>query len=308
MERFGSSCCIALVTSVLACASCDTTPGPRPAPSARATASGRASPVPAKKRRPEPIPLPPLKLAEPRLDLPVEGHGAAAVLVPVGATTSRPVLIALHGDEDTPQKHCDEWASVTRHPFILCPRGAAADTGGGKTYSFGSVDATKKELRAALASLKAKFGKHVGQAAVIAGFGRGADHAVPILLEDPAFFSRGLFVAGGYSAWSAGAATRFMAAGGQRVLWLCADSDCRESGRRNVAVSRGRGLGARLERAPKVARLDAAVARAIGEHWSWLVAGDPWWPSSSSDAGKPATDASVEPAPSAPLPARSAKP
>src|SRR5688500_9215499 len=46
------------------------------------------------------------------------------VSVPLGAHEPRPVVIALHGGSERPERACPEWRIATdAHPFVVCPRG-----------------------------------------------------------------------------------------------------------------------------------------------------------------------------------------
>ncbi len=87
------------------------------------------------------------------MDLEVPGFGKAAVAVPIGASSPRAIVIALHGAADRPEWACSVLRSIAGPaPFVLCPRGVqrtdfpASDA----RYTFGAVDATASELRAAL--------------------------------------------------------------------------------------------------------------------------------------------------------------
>jgi hypothetical protein len=60
----------------------------------------------------------------PFVNLPVEGHRAAVVSVPLGASSPRPLLVVTHGAGGSPEPHCAFWREMLGdRGFILCPRG-----------------------------------------------------------------------------------------------------------------------------------------------------------------------------------------
>src|SRR5689334_2604590 len=71
---------------------------------------------------PEPVTV---EAAQPFIELPVEGHGAAVVSLPLGARDKRPVVIATHGNYDRPEWQCEVWREIVGDAaFVLCPRGS----------------------------------------------------------------------------------------------------------------------------------------------------------------------------------------
>src|SRR5580693_3455986 len=46
------------------------------------------------------------------------------VSVPLGAREPRPIMIALHGGSEKPERACLAWRTITEaYPFVICPRG-----------------------------------------------------------------------------------------------------------------------------------------------------------------------------------------
>ena len=218
------------------CRGCKAGPrGAEPSPSGSVVASS----VPSSKRPPPPAVLDPLSAPAEAIPLRVPGFGDAMLSVPLGATQPRPLIIALHGNNDRPEWQCRSWRAIAqRNVWVLCPRGlrrydSAADD---PRFTYGSASQTAKELRAALTALKEKFQYYVAPGPVVlAGFSLGAGHAVAIANEEPEFFSRIVLIEGGTSNWSSGVATLFRDRGGKKVLFACGQESCRTK-----AVSRAR--------------------------------------------------------------------
>jgi hypothetical protein len=189
--------------------------------------------------------LSPLQAESWRIDLPVSGHGAATVAIPLGATSARPVLIALHGDSDRPEWHCGSWRGITGGTsFILCPRGVPR--AGTERFTYADAAATERELRAALRALKDRFGDYLAPSPVmLAGLTLGAERAV---------------------------ATR----GGQRVLFVCTRPGCRQSVESSVLFLTRAGAAAQVVDGGVGAHgLDATTSGTLARIWPWLVQGDP---------------------------------
>src|SRR5262245_45833853 len=44
--------------------------------------------------------------------------------IPIGAREPRPIMIALHGGSERPERACSAWRGITEaYPFVVCPRG-----------------------------------------------------------------------------------------------------------------------------------------------------------------------------------------
>jgi len=191
------------------------------------------------------------------------------------------VLIALHGTGDRPEWQCGTWRGISGpDSFVLCPRGVPYATGGGEErFTFRDAKSTEQELRAALRALKQHFGEYVAPgSAVLAGFSLGAIHALPILKQEPSFFSRVALVEGAAGGWSAGLAAIFARGGGKRVLFVCAQAACRARAQVAVRFSERAGLEAKLVDAGDIGHVfDGRVASAVKKDFPWLVDGEPRW-------------------------------
>ncbi len=283
---------------VLGLTACDSDGGRRPSPpaasAAPSTIPAAAPPAPALPRAAKPL------VADgPHVDLSAGGALAAHAVVPVGAATTRPTVVVLDAGSSSTDA-CRALGEITRHPFFLClvARPPAGTDGQGAPVPFSDALVVRGEVRGALRALKQKFPEHVGPSAVLIGRGAGADAAVTIALDEPAFFSKLVLVEGGFRAWSAGIATRFADGGGAGVVWLCESAACRAAAERNVAVSRGRNLIAYLDSVPAKASL-GQIADAVRGRWPALTDDDPWW---SGEGRAPAAPSGLGAAPAASAP------
>ncbi len=253
----------ALASFVALCAlwSCtcnDTKKGGAPA------ASGSASPVA----------LAPLEATAWRVELPVPGFAPASVAVPLGATRPRPIVVAIHGRSDRPEWQCGTWRGIVGgHVFVMCPRGKPAP---GERFTWSSAPDLAAELKAGLAALKQRFGAHVAPGSVVLiAHGLGADLALDIVRQEPAFFSRLVLIEGGHAAWSATLAGVFARGRGDRVVFACGTSDCAASAERAALfASRAGALGKPLL-TTSGAGVDGALLTALRGEWPWVVEGDP---------------------------------
>ena len=205
------------------------------------------------------------------------------VSVPTGATEPRPIVVVLHGDGGRPEPHCEIWRRITgATTFVLCPRGQALppDPSGQQRYTFPDPDRTQAELRAGLAALKARFGRHVAPGPVVlVGVGSAVVHVCAVMQQDPSFFTRVVLVGGPQHDWSSTQAATFATRGGQRVLFVCLDTQCRKRAERNVLFTERAGALARHAHAPRGTRgSDPALAEVLEPEWSWLIEGDPRYP------------------------------
>jgi hypothetical protein len=100
----------------------------------------------------------------PLVGLEVEDFRTAAVSVPLGSRGPRPVVIALHGNYDRPEWQCSVWREITEGvPWVLCPRGIPrADAPKGlDRWTYGSAEAVRSELSAALQALAQAYPEYV---------------------------------------------------------------------------------------------------------------------------------------------------
>lgn len=227
----------------------------------------------------EPRGLAPLRGDAELVGLPVAGFRDAVVSLPLGATTKKPVVLALHGNFDRPEWQCEVWRGIVQNTaFVLCPRGTPrADAAGLDRWEYGSRAKTREELLAALASLRERYVEHVADGPVVfTGFSLGAILGVGIVQSDPQRFARVVLTEGGQRGWSRATAKTFKAGGGERVLFACGQAGCVQNSKSLVAQLEKEAVPARVVSGGKVGHTyDGAVARAIAENWAWLTEGDP---------------------------------
>ncbi len=261
------------------------------APPATSVAAQSTSPPSAASARAPSRALEPLAADASRITLDVEGFKPAVLSVPLGSTEPRPLVVALHGNFDRPDWHCELWQSITHgYPFILCPRGVPRGDvpRSMDRWEYGSLDKTKKELDAGIAALEARFPGRLAKGPVVyLGFSLGAILGIQLAKKEPARFPRVVLIEGGLGGLDAAGIRRFHEGGGERVLIACGQADC---------AQKGKGLAKRLEKEGVLARVvdggrightyDGAIAEGIAREWPWLVEGLEGWPASPGKDGK----------------------
>jgi len=217
--------------------------------------------------------LEPLAAPSWRVALDVKGFGAASVAVPLGATSARPIVVVLHGQNDNAEWQCGSFRGVLgARPFVLCPAGQAASGG---QQGWGSVEDTAAELRAALAALKARYGAHVAKGSIaLVCYGEGATFAAELSRQEPSFFSRVALVNGDPTAFSPTASKIFAERGGKRVLFFCTNQPCDDRGvERAVLLQRG-GVQSKSVLRDVGPYLDQRFTDALKGELPWLLEGD----------------------------------
>ncbi|HEU4537134.1 MAG TPA: hypothetical protein VFS00_23595, partial [Polyangiaceae bacterium] len=234
-----------------------------------------------------PAALPPLT-GGPFAPLPVEGFAAAVVSLPTGATGPRPVVVAAHGNYDTPEWQCRVWrATVGDRGFVLCPRGVPRRDSPARDdirYEYASGAALEKELDAALAALGRAFAGYVdAEGIVYTGFSLGANMGTGIVRRRPERFPRVVLTEGG-STWAPAAAAAFAKGGGARVLWACGQPGCVQASERSAAALAKAGLGGRVVYAKGAGHTyGPPVSDQIHAAFAWLVEGDSRWAGAPAD-------------------------
>jgi pimeloyl-ACP methyl ester carboxylesterase len=210
----------------------------------------------------------------------VDGKDKIGVVsVPLGAREPRPIMIALHGGSEKPERACRAWRTITEaYPFVICPHGW-----GGNESRLGWANAadTNQRIARALAATKTAFGAWVEdtRSVVLAGFSMGGSQVPLVARRDPGTYRR---IVVGDAAHDPRAALAFAgpwaAGGGERALFLCTTSGCEPSMRaaaRKVARERAT---ARLNIAPtQVHGLSERAAQSMRRDWAWLVEGAEGW-------------------------------
>jgi len=201
------------------------------------------------------------------------------VSVPLGAREPRPIVIALHGGSEKPERACPAWRGITEaYPFVICPRGW-----GGNESRLGWINPsdTNQRIARAVAATKKTFGSWVEdtRSSVLAGFSMGGSQVALVARRDPQTYRR---IVVGDSAHDPRAALGFardwVTGGGERALFLCTTSGCEPSMRAAARkVARERAL-ARLNIAPtQVHALSERAVQSMRRDWAWLVEGAEGW-------------------------------
>ena len=259
-------------------------PGALPAPPVPAPASALALPSPPAPppAAPPPAPTepPPLEATEPFLDLPVEGHAAAVVSLPLGARGKRPVVIAAHGNFNRPEWQCDVWRGIVGdRAFVLCPRGFTRPDSPSRDdvrFSYETNQSLEREVRDALAALQARFPEHADvDQPLYTGFSLGAIMGVSIAVRAPAQVPRLVLIEGGHDKWTPASAAAFAAGGGKRVLFVCSQASCELDAKRARRSLDAAGVAARVVRGRDVGhRYDGPTADETKRALSWVLEGD----------------------------------
>lgn len=216
--------------------------------------------------------LAPLTAESWRVALPVPGFGAASVALPLGATTPRPIVVVLHGQQDQAEWQCGSFRGVLGGSlFVLCPTGQAQ----GGRYGWGSVDETAAELRAGLGALKQRYGAYVAKGAIaIVGYGAGGELAAELARQEPSFFARVALVDADPSAFSPTTSKIFAERGGKRVLFFCTSVACDDRGTERSTLLGRAGVASKVVRRDVGPYLDARFTDALKGDIAWLLEGD----------------------------------
>ena len=227
--------------------------------------------------------LPPLRAPSwiERIALP--GGGEASVTVPLGATTRRPILVALHGAGDRPEWACGGWrVAAGEWPFVVCPFGVASQKGipePSRVYMTAPLPQVRRDIEEALAIVRSKYSDHVDdRAVVLAGFSMGAYRAASLATDTPGRYPAVALLEGAYEMINLPWATSAARAGTQRVLLGCGQGGCAATMTSRRAVIERAGVGVRLLDA-RTGRhnLDGEMIAALREPMRWLTEGLPGW-------------------------------
>ena len=231
--------------------------------------------------------MPPLELTDPFVLVDLDGFGPAVVSVPVGASQPRPVLVAAHGNFDTPEWQCEIWRGVVGdRAFVLCPRGSVRSDSPSRRdlrYEYPSNRRLEEEIDAAVVALRSVFGGYVDDGVMVyAGFSLGAIMGVSVLSRRADRFPWAVLIEGGHREWSVSSRRAFAAAGGSRVLFACGQWDCAVRAEESSRLLAGVGVDTRVVYAKGGGHTyGGSVAEQIGMAFDWLVRGDGRWEGSN---------------------------
>lgn len=226
---------------------------------------------------------PPLTHPEPFAYLPVEGFGDAVVSLPIATRDRRPIVVAAHGNYDTPEWQCFIWRDIVGDAaFVLCPRGVPrrdSPSPNDLRYEYVSSQRLEKEIDAGLRSLGVAFADYVDAGAVLfTGFSQGAIMGAAMMARQPDRYPRGVLIEGGQKQWYASTARAFANGGGQRVLFACGQWDCNTQSTEASRVLGRYGVGVRVVFGKGEGHsYGGAVAVEIAREFGWVVEGDERW-------------------------------
>ena len=216
------------------------------------------------------------------VSLPVDGFASAVLAVPTNATGKRPVLVATHGNYDTPEWQCRVWSEIVQdRGFVLCPRGVRRSDSPSKSdprFEYASNQTLEKELDRGLAALTAAFPDHVAPGSVVfAGFSLGAIMGVSIAQRRPELVAAMVLIEGG-DKWTVAAAKKLAKDPRKRVLFACSQASCAANAKAALILLQRAGLTADLVKGKNEGHTYGGdVRRAYGERFSWVVERDPRW-------------------------------
>ncbi|MFO0677614.1 MAG: hypothetical protein U0169_13855 [Polyangiaceae bacterium] len=213
------------------------------------------------------------------LDLSSQGpFGPAVVSLPTGANSPRPVVVALHGRNEKPERMCAlvrEWVGV--RAFVVCPRGTPAAEGAG--FDFVDDTAASREVEASVSALVSRFGSMASATdRVYVGFSRGAFVGPAVVARAAKDYRSVILVEGGQDLWTEAAVADFAAGGTARVLFACGTPDCwSESERPASALERAGIPSKRVMGEGQGHDMGGTVKAAIEKAFPWVVDGDDRW-------------------------------
>jgi hypothetical protein len=217
--------------------------------------------------------LAPLSAPSELVELAVPSFRAAVVSLPLGATSPRPIALALHGNFDRPEWQCEVWRRITRgEVFVLCPRGIPRSDVPKELdrWEWGSLSKTKAEVIAALAALRARYPEHVKSGPVaFTGFSLGAILGARLIQDPELEVGAAVLTEGGYQGWTL-PKVKSLKPRLRRVLFACGQSECRNAYRYQLE-----GLFQRGE-LPAAVVADVKAGHTYDDPVAALIAGE--WP------------------------------
>lgn len=163
-------------------------------------------------------------------------------------------------------------------PVASSARGEAS----GKLHAVGfypvDLASLDREVTAALAGLKARFGAYVDdREPIYAGFSRGAFLGASLVAKHPDRFRRAILIEGGQSAWSAESTSAFAKGGGQRVLFACGQPSCVGESESAASLLNGQRVETRVVLGVEGHGYKKAVKEEIRRSFDWVTDGDARW-------------------------------
>jgi pimeloyl-ACP methyl ester carboxylesterase len=248
--------------------------GPAPEP-ANTTTTAATTTAPSVSERDPPL----LTAVQPITTLPINGHNAAVLSLPLGATSKKPILVATHGRDDVPEPLCEMWRGVVAdRAFVVCPRGVPSQTRPG-AYTYANYQALSREIEAAVDALRAKYPEHVDDGSLVyAGFSLGSHQGVRVVTSDPDKTPRVILIEGGHDPWNEELIETFADGGGQRVLFVTGQAINQQRSVRVAKELEEAGIASRVVHAEGAGHVyTGEVRERIAEAFDWVVEGDDRW-------------------------------
>ncbi len=206
---------------------------------------------------------------------------------PQGATSVRPVVIAVHGAEDRADWACSEWRATTAgFAWVLCPQGVPLRSG----YAWSSAEAIAKQAAEARDALQLRYGAYVAPGpALYGGFSQGASLAASVVAAHPAAFDRVVMVEAGHTPLSPSSVILALKKGGvRRAAISCSTRGCEIFSAELVRAARVNAyelLTNDVEFRGHV--FDGTVIKSLGKVITRLVADDPRYDGFAEAAVRP---------------------
>ncbi len=258
-------------------------PAASPAPALPPIAPNTAQVDPPAEPPPPDLRPPPLDHPDPFHFLPVKGFGDAVVSLPLGTRDPRPIVLATHGNYDTPEWQCQVWRDIVGNDaFVLCPRGAArgdSPSPSDTRYQYVSNQHMEKEIDAGVEALRAAYPGYADDGPLLfTGFSQGAIMGASIMARRPDRYPRAVLIEGGQRAWYAASAKAFSEGGGQRILFACGQWDCNRQSLDAGRVLQRHGVASQVVfRKGEGHTYGSGVAEEIVTAFDWVVEGDERW-------------------------------
>ncbi len=254
---------------------CSAAPSRERAPNASASPA-QSSPA-GERAEPAPAVAPLEKPYEPFEALPVDGFRDAIVSLPEDMSSPRPVVLGAHGAGDGPRYQCEFWRElVEARVFVLCPAGLPLGKRDEDGHYFRDHNELEREVLAAVQALREKYGAKIAPGPMVYGaYSQGATMGALMLPKHGALFSRLILIEGGYSQWNVPIAKKFLASGGERVLFACGTKTCNAGAVKSAEWLEQAGLEARVEYEAGGGHIyGGTVGDRVRKSLDWLLEGD----------------------------------
>jgi len=198
----------------------------------------------------------------------------------VDAGSDCPSTIAKNDESQETPSGSNEGDLPSETPVAPAPAPSARAEGKVHAVGFYPVDLASldREVTAAIAGLKARFGAYVDdREPIYAGFSRGAFLGASLVAKHPDRFRRAILIEGGQSAWSAESTAAFAKGGGQRVLFACGQQSCVGESETAASLLKDRHVETRVVMGQEGHGYKKAVKDEIKRSLDWVTDGDARW-------------------------------